>query len=181
METYLRLMFLKYRYRRGYETLSAEVSDSLTWLGFCRIPLGHPAPHPSTLAKITARCGTAAIEGLNHELIAVAAETGALDLEWLRLDTTVVPADIRYPTDSGLLTRAVARMATLVGRLQAAGYAPRTSFDDPTATARAAAHRIGTRLRRRTDQAKAEVLVITGELADLAETSCDQAKRALRD
>ncbi len=38
METYLRLMFLKYRYRLGYETLCAEVSDSLTWLRLCRIP-----------------------------------------------------------------------------------------------------------------------------------------------
>jgi IS5 family transposase len=37
METYLRLMFLKYRYRLGYETLCAEVSDSLSWLRFCRI------------------------------------------------------------------------------------------------------------------------------------------------
>jgi IS5 family transposase len=184
METYLRLMFLKYRYRLGYETLCAEVGDSLTWLRFCRIPLGEAAPHPSTLAKITTRCGTAAIEGPNRELVAVAAETGALDLEWLRLDTTVVPADIRYPTDSGLLTRAITKMAVLVGRLQAAGYAPRTGFDDRTADARTAdartaAHRIGVRLRRRSDDAKAEVLVITGELADLADTCCDQAKRVL--
>ncbi len=55
MEAYLRLMFLKYRSRLGYETLCAEVSDSLTWLRFCRIPLGERAPHPSTLMKITTR------------------------------------------------------------------------------------------------------------------------------
>ena len=29
METYLRLMFLKFRYRLGYESLCREVSDSL--------------------------------------------------------------------------------------------------------------------------------------------------------
>ena len=40
METYLRLMFLKFRYRLGYETLCREVSDSITWRRFCRIPLG---------------------------------------------------------------------------------------------------------------------------------------------
>lgn len=53
VETYLGLMFLKYRYRLGYETLCAEVSDSLSWTRFCRIPLGERAPHPSTLMKIT--------------------------------------------------------------------------------------------------------------------------------
>ncbi len=30
METYLRLMFLKFRYRLGYESLCREVSDSIT-------------------------------------------------------------------------------------------------------------------------------------------------------
>jgi transposase, IS5 family len=57
METYLRLMFLKYRYRLGYEPLCAEVADSLTWRRFCRIPLGVRVPHPTTLMKITTRCG----------------------------------------------------------------------------------------------------------------------------
>ncbi len=37
METYLRLMFLKHRYRLGYESLCAEVSDSISWRRFCRI------------------------------------------------------------------------------------------------------------------------------------------------
>ena len=37
METYLRLMFLKSRYRLGYETLCREVADSFTWRRFCRI------------------------------------------------------------------------------------------------------------------------------------------------
>jgi IS5 family transposase len=179
METYLRLMFLKYRYRLGYETLCAEVSDSLTWLRFCRIPLGERAPHPSTLMKITTRCGAATVDALNAELVAVGVEAGVVDMSWLRADTTVVPADIKYPTDSGLLTKGIARIAGLVGRVQAAGIAPRTPFTDQTPAARQGAHRIGSKLRRRTDDAKAEVLAITGELADLAETSVEQAKRVL--
>jgi hypothetical protein len=41
MEVYLRLMFRKFRYRLGYETLFREVADSITWrpgggsAGFC--------------------------------------------------------------------------------------------------------------------------------------------------
>jgi IS5 family transposase len=53
METYLRLMFLKTRYRLGYESLCREVSDSITWRRFCRIPLEEPLPHPTTLMKLT--------------------------------------------------------------------------------------------------------------------------------
>ena len=38
METYLRLMFLKFRYRLGHESLCREVADSISWQRFCRIP-----------------------------------------------------------------------------------------------------------------------------------------------
>ena len=40
METYLRLMFLKFRYRLGFESLCREVGDSISWQRFCRIPFG---------------------------------------------------------------------------------------------------------------------------------------------
>ncbi len=44
IETYLRLMFLKYRYRLGFEPLCREVADSISWQRFCRIPLGLQCP-----------------------------------------------------------------------------------------------------------------------------------------
>lgn len=179
IESYLRLMFLKYRYRLGYETLCAEVSDSVSWLRFARIPIGDSAPHPSTLMKITTRCGPELVEELNAALVAKAVEAGVVEMEWLRADTTVVPADIKYPTDSGLLVRGITKAAGLVARIQAEGVAPRTTFEDATAMARQAAHRIGSKLRRRNDEAKAEVLAITGELADLAETLVSQGRRVL--
>ena len=48
IETYLRLMFLKYRYKLGFEPLCREVQDSISWARFCRIPLGGRVPHPTT-------------------------------------------------------------------------------------------------------------------------------------
>jgi IS5 family transposase len=53
METYLRLMFLKSRYRMGYEALCREVGDSISWHRFARIPFGTRVPHPTTLMNIT--------------------------------------------------------------------------------------------------------------------------------
>jgi IS5 family transposase len=73
VECYLRLMFLKFRYRLGYESLCAEVSDSISWRRFCRIPLDAKVPHPTTLMKLTTRCGDDAVAGLNEALLARAA------------------------------------------------------------------------------------------------------------
>jgi IS5 family transposase len=73
METYLRLMFLKFRYRLGYETLCREVTDSISWQRFARIPLGTRVPHPTTLMKNTTKCGDATVAALNDALLAKAA------------------------------------------------------------------------------------------------------------
>jgi IS5 family transposase len=98
METYLRLMLLKFRYRLGYESLCREVSDSITWRRFCRIPLDGSVPHPTTLMMLTTRCGSAAVGGLKEALLAKAAEAKLLGTHRIRADTTVVSANVAYPT-----------------------------------------------------------------------------------
>src|SRR5436190_1061201 len=122
-ECYLRLMFLKFRYRLGYESLCAEVSDSISWRRFCRIPLDGRVPHPTTLMKLTSRCGEQAVAGLNEALWAKAAGAKLLRTARVRADTTVIAANVAYPTDSGLLAKAVGKLVRTVRRVQAAGGA----------------------------------------------------------
>jgi transposase, IS5 family len=183
METYLRLMFLKFRHRLGYESLCREVSDSITWRMFCRIALDAPVPHPTTLMKLTTRCGTAAVDGLNETLLAKAVEAKVLRTNRLRADTTVVPANVAYPTDSGLLGRAVRQIAATGRRIQAAGGAVRTGVRDRSRAAGKRAHAIASKLRSRAalgrDEAKTAVLKTTGELVGLAETAARDAQRLL--
>jgi IS5 family transposase len=177
IETYLRLMFLKFRYGLGYGRLCTQVADSITWRRFCRVGLEASVPDESTIRKITRRCGPGLIEALNRELLAAAHQRGDVDIERVRVDTTVVEADIKYPTDSGLLTAAICRIASRLRRLGRARV--KVSFVDRTAPARALQHSIGVWLRRRNDDAKAEVLAITGQLADLAAAAVAEADKVL--
>ncbi|HEX6684873.1 MAG TPA: ISNCY family transposase [Candidatus Limnocylindrales bacterium] len=183
METYLRLMFLKHRYRLGYESLCAEVSDSISWRRFCRIDIDARLPHPSTLMKLTTRCGERAIAGLNEELLAKAVEVRVVKTGKVRADTTVVSANVDYPTDSGLLARAVSRMSRLVRRIRAVGAAPRTPFRDRTRSTRRRVRSIAAHLRLRgaqaRDEAQATVARITGELTELTEATAAQARAVL--
>ena len=181
MATYLRLMFLKSRYRLGYESLCREVSDSISWRRFCRIPVEGRVPHPTTLMKLTTRCGSAAVEGLNEALLAKAAEAKLVRTNRVRVDTTVVPSNVAYPTDSGLLAKAIGRIAATTRRIQAAGSAVRTTVRNRTRAAGRRAHQIGFKLRSRSaagrDEALAAVRRTTGELADLAESAVRDAER----
>src|SRR6266702_2728519 len=169
VECCLRLMFLKFRYRLGYESLCAEVSDSISWRRFCRIPLDGKVPHPTTLMKLTTRCGADAVAGLNEALLAKAAGQKLLRVSRLRADTTVVCANVAYPTDSGLLARAVRRIAATGRRIQAAGGATRTRVRDRSRAVGKRAHAIAAKLRSRAAQARDEkqavVARVTGEQA----------------
>lgn len=184
METYLRLMFLKFRYRLGYESLCREVADSISWQRFARIPLGLRVPHPTTLMKITTRCGETAVAGLNEALLAKATAAKLLRTDRVRADTTVVEADVAYPTDSGLLAKAVGTIARTVDRIKTAGGATRTRARDRRRAASRRARAIASKLRLRgeqqRDQAQATVRRITGELADLAEAAMRDAGVVLR-
>jgi transposase, IS5 family len=184
METYLRLMFLKFRYRLGHESLCREVSDSISWQRFCRIPLGTRVPHPTTLMKITTRCGEDAVTGLNEALLAKAAAAKLLRTDKVRADTTVIPAAVSYPTDSGLLAKSIGSMARSVARIKAAGGATRTRSRDRRRSAGRRARSIAAKLKFRgeqqRDQAQAAVRRITGELAGITEAAMREATAVIR-
>lgn len=184
METYLRMMFLKFRYRLGFESLCREVGDSISWQRFCRIPFGTRVPHPTTLMKLTSRCGEAAVSGLNEALLTKAAAVKLIRTDKVRADTTVVEAAVAYPTDSGLLAKAVGGIAGTVKRIQAAGGATRTRVRDRSRSAGQRARAIAAKLRLRgaaaREEGQAAVLRITGQLADVAEAAMTDADAVLR-
>lgn len=176
MEIYLRMMFLRFRYRLGFETLCAEVTDSLAWRRFCRIAITDAVPHPSTLMKITTRCGHQAVDQLNEALLEKAKTARVVTLDKVRADTTVVPANVAYPTDSGLLAKGVAKLTKSVAAIKAAGLARRTRFRDRTRSVRRRAHQIAAWLRRRSGDAKDEVLALTAELVTITEATLKEAQ-----
>jgi transposase, IS5 family len=80
------------------------------------------------------------VDGLNEALLAKAAEAKLLRTSRVRADTTVVPANVAYPTDSGLLGKAIRRIAATSKGIRAAGGATRTKLRDRS---RAAGRRRG--------------------------------------
>jgi transposase, IS5 family len=69
LETYVRLMVLKARYRWGYRSLVAEVSDSIHLRRFCLIALSERVPDESTVRKLTRRIGPETVSELTRALI----------------------------------------------------------------------------------------------------------------
>jgi transposase, IS5 family len=128
METFIRLMVLKTRYRWGYRMLVAGVSDSIHLRRFCRISLSERVPDESTARKLTRRLGSETVSELTRVLIARATREKRFRVRAVRIDSTVIEADVKYPTDSGLaaqgvraLAREAKKLAVLVGELRNTG------------------------------------------------------------
>src|SRR4029453_5488730 len=176
IDTLLRLLYLKHRYGLGYESLCREVSDSIGWRRFCRIGLDRPVPHPTTLIKLVGRAGPEVVQELNAALLAKLAGDRLLRARKLRIDTTVVEADIDYPTDADLLEHAVRKLGGLVRRIKGRGAAGRTRFRDRGRAAGRRMKQLARTLRRRTGVAMGEVDQLTGEVAQVARHTLKQVQ-----
>jgi transposase, IS5 family len=177
MATYVRLMVIKQRTGWGYETLVREVSDSLHLRRFCLISLSERVPHESTVRKLVRRLGADVVDEITRELIGAAQRERRFVARAVRCDSTVVEADIRYPSDAGLAVDS-ARMLAAEGKRVAklVGDGARRVRD----RSRAAARRlrlIGRTVARRRGEAKATVLRLTGEAGELVRASVREARR----
>jgi transposase, IS5 family len=177
METYIRLMVLKQRYRWGYRTLVAEVSDSIHLRRFCRIALSERVPDESTVRKLTRRLGAETVSELTRTLIAKATREKRFRARAVRIDSTVIEADIKYPTDAGLASHGVGALAREGRKLaERIGERGRRVRDRSRAMGRRL-RAISRTIRRRSGEAKAEVLALTAQTGELLQRSVKDARR----
>ncbi len=93
--------------------------------------------------------------------------TRVLRCRKLRMDTTVVEADIDHPTDADLLEHAVRTLGGLVRGVHARGAATRTPFRDRSRAAGRRLWQISRTLRRRTGQVPAQIDRLTAQVAQI--------------
>ena len=77
---------------------------------------------------------------MNEALLAKATAAKLLRSTVARADTTVVAANVAYPIDSGLVAKAIRRIAVTGKRIRADGGASRTRVRDRSRTAGKRAH-----------------------------------------
>ena len=70
----------------------------------------------TTLSERMLNFGPEIVEDLNHALLERAVADKLLRGRRLRVDTTCIEADVRYPTDSGLSAHAVSRLGRAAAR-----------------------------------------------------------------
>ncbi len=177
MAVYMRLLVVKHRIGWGYETLLREVSDSLHLRRFCWIALHQTMPDESTVRKLTRRLGPEVIDELIRGLIEKASRERRFRARAMRCDSTVVSADIRYPTDSGLCGNAVQKLARVAQKLRAVIPTAQQRVRDRSRAVGRRLRALSRSLKRRTGEAKQAVRRLTEEVADKVKASVREARR----
>ncbi len=177
MSTFVRLMVVKARTGWGYETLVREVSDSLHLRRFCLIAIDQRVPEESTVRKLTRRLGAQVVEEITRVVIEKATRETRFRGRAARVDSTVVEADIRYPSDAMLAlagARALAREGRKVaGMIKCATVRVRDRSRSVGKTVRA----ISKTLARRTGEAKTQVMALNERAGRLIVRSAREAQR----
>lgn len=181
MDRFVRLMIIKARSGGwGYETLVREVSDSLHLRRFCRIALTDRVPDESTIRKLVKRLGADVIDEITMAVIGAATSSGVerrFVVRAARIDSTVVEADIRYPTDLGLAQDATRMLAAEGAKAAGLAGADAPRVRDRSRSVAKKLRRLNRTLAARTGQGKQAAIAMTEQAGDLTRASLREARR----
>ena len=176
MATFVRLMVVKQRTGWGYETLVREVSDSLHLRRFCLIAIDQRVPDESTVRKLARKLGAGVVQEITRMVIEKAQRETRFIARAARIDSTVVEADIRYPSDAVLALQGVRALAR-EGRKLSKVIGGKARVRDRSRSAGRAVRAISKTLARRTGEAKAQVMKLNERAGRLIARSAREAKR----
>ena len=131
----------------------------------------------STVRKLTRRIGPETVNDVIRELIASAVREQRVRVRAVRVDSTVIEADIKYPTDAGLAAHGVKALAREGRKLAARVAETKTRVRDRSRAMGRRLREIGRTIRRRSGEAKAQVLTLTEQAGRLLEQSVKEARR----
>jgi transposase, IS5 family len=130
-EVVLRMLLLKHIRDWSFVTLEREVRGNLLYRQFTRVGAAK-VPDAKTLGRLAQALPPEVIEKLHARIVAIAQDRAVVTGKRMRVDTTVVEANIHYPTDSSLLgdgvrvlTRLMKRVTEITGK-GGASYRDRT-------------------------------------------------------
>lgn len=176
MSLFVRLMVLKQRSGWGYEVLVREVSDSLHLRRFCGLSLTASVPHESTVRKLVRRLGPEVVEEMTRLLIETAVRERRVVVRAMRCDSTVVEADVRWPSDAALALEAIRLLVREAKRAAAVVGQPAPHVRDRSRAAARRLRLISRTVGRRIGGAREQVLELTGEAGELVRCSAREAR-----
>jgi IS5 family transposase len=182
VEVILRLLVVQHLYAWSYAQTEHFVGDSLVLRQFCRLGLD-PVPHHTTLMRWSNLLQPATMHRLLDRVTELARSLRVTRGRKLRIDSTVVPTAIHYPTDSTLLADGIRVLSRWVQRGTSilTGTCSRLGRQRMRAAKQLVRRIDATAAAHATARDRAERPTLYRRLLSMAQSSCKQASDVQRE
>jgi IS5 family transposase len=177
-EVVLRLLVLKHLRRWSYDELQWEVTGNVVYRRFCRID-AEKVPDAKTMVRYGQLLDGPVLRALFDRIVGIAVERRAPRGHRMRVDTTVVEAPMRYPTDSGLCQDVVRVLGREMKRLAEAGVRLPFALRDASRSVARRLREIDQALRLRGERARQAIKAPYRRLIRVAGRFVRQARKAV--
>jgi transposase, IS5 family len=175
-EMVLRLLVLKHIRNWSYETLEREVRANLVYRDFTRVGAGK-VPDAKTMGRWGTVLGPQVLKQIHERIVKIAVEKGVTRGRRMRVDTTVVEANIHYPTDSTLLGDGVRVLTRTMKKITKIAGAVGTKLCDCSRSVKFRLLEIGRAARAKGAISRDKLKRSYGQLLDATSRVVGQAKR----
>jgi transposase, IS5 family len=180
VEVVLRMLVVKHLYGWSYEQTEQWVNDSLVLRQFCRVYLER-VPDDTTLIRWANLIQPMTLQGLLDHVVELARQLKVTKGRKLRIDGTVVEANIHHPTDSTLLQDGVRVLGRILARaggvLHGGGTPGKAWLRQQAQTAREAWLNIVHAAQRRGEEAEASMKGAYQTLLTVSQVLLEQARQ----
>jgi IS5 family transposase len=160
--------------------LVREVSDSYKWRKFCHLSFSGKVPDDKTLIKLTGRFGEEKVKHVHDIVVKRAVEAKVIRGRKMRVDTTVSESNIRYPTDTGLLSDGVRVVTRTIKKIKKVMMI-KTRFRNRIRSIKRRMIILVKFLKGKTDKAKGKFRKIKAQILAIAQAVWDEAIMVLKE
>jgi IS5 family transposase len=175
-EMVLRLMLLKHIRNWSYAVVEREVRANLVYREFARVG-GGKVPDAKTMGRWGLALGPEVIQNLHTRVVAIAQQNEVVAGRKMRVDSTVVEANIHYPTDSSLLGDGVRVLTRAMKRITGIAGAVGSKLRDRSRSVKWRILEIGRAARSKGEQGKEKLKRAYEKLLSSVSRVVGQAKR----
>jgi len=177
-EVVLRLSVLRRLNGWTFDQTEFEVRGNLHYRDFTR--LGHGRmPDAKTLIRLEKAIGPATLDGIVNRLSAIAEQKKVTTGRKMRVDTTVIETNIRYPADSNLLGDCLRVVTRTVKKINEAVGSQRIKFRNRSRSVKHRLIEIGKAARQRGEEGKKKIERSYVQLLSISRRALTDANKAI--
>lgn len=181
LESFIRLLLLKHLYKNcDYREVESRTKTDYAWKAFADLSAIDNVPDFTTLAKWEEFFGEKTIRELHEKIIAHCQQKKIIKGKRMRTDTTVVEANMHYPTDVSILADAVRTITRTVKKIKET-IKIKTIFRSQVKTIKKKIFDMSNSLKKRTEKIKETAAGTTREINEMAKRIINKANNIAKE